>query len=133
MTVDMTSAKKRKDSPAQEEHKHFIIRSKIWIVDEDGKVVFGEGRYRILEAVSRLQSLQGAAQELKMSYRAVWGRIKASEERIGQQLVRREGRGSALTPFARKLMSQYEKLQARIHHESDEVFEILISDYLENT
>lgn len=115
------------------EEKHFIVRSKIWIADEHGKVVFGEGRYRILEAVNRLQSLQGAALELKMSYRAVWGRIRASEERIGQILVIREGRGSSLTPFAKKLMQQYEKLQARIHHESDEVFDILISDYLEHS
>lgn len=111
--------------------KHFIIRSKIWIEDEQGNVVFGEGRFRILEAVDRLQTLQGAAQELKMSYRAVWGRIRASEERIGRSLVIRKGRGSSLTPFARRLMLQYEKLQARIHHESDDVYDTLISDYLD--
>ena len=49
--------------------QRFVIRSKIWIADEKGNVVFGEGRYRILEAVDRLRSLQGAAKELKMSYR----------------------------------------------------------------
>lgn len=111
-------------------NKHFTIRSKVWIEDNEGKVIFGEGRYRILEAVDRLKSLQGAALELKMSYRAVWGRIRASEERIGQSLVVREGRGSGLTPFAKKLMVQFEKLQARIHKESDEVFDSLISDHL---
>jgi len=63
----------------------YTIHSKIWIEDEDGHVVFGEGRYRILEAVDRLQSLQAAAGELKMSYRALWGRIKASEERLAFQ------------------------------------------------
>ena len=123
--------KKNELATEQTDTKRFIIRSKIWIADENGKVVFGEGRYRILDAVDRLQSLQGAAQELKMSYRAVWGRIRASEERIGHTLVEREGRGSSLTPFARQMMSQFEKLQARIHHESDEVFDILISDYLD--
>jgi molybdate transport system regulatory protein len=66
-----------------------------------------------------------------MSYRAVWGRIRASEERIGQPLVIREGRGSRLTPFASKLMKKYEKIQARIHNESDDVFDTLIADYLE--
>ncbi len=113
-----------------DEKKHFIIRSKIWIADEQGNGVFCEGRYRNLEAVDKLQSLQGAAQQLKMSYRAVWGRIRASEERIGKPLVIREGRGSNLTPFARELMAQYEKLQARIHNESDEVYDILFSNYL---
>jgi molybdate transport system regulatory protein len=102
--------------------KNCIVRSKIWIEDEHGNVVFGEGRYRILEAVDRLQSLQGAAAELKMSYRALWGRIKASEERLGHPLVAREGRGSRLTPFARNLMIRYRDLQKHLHREADRTF-----------
>ncbi len=99
------------------------VHSKIWIEDEEGHVVFGEGRYRILEAVDRLQSLQKAALELKMSYRAVWGRIKASEERLGKALVAREGRGSRLTPYAAQLMSRYLELQKRIRQEADAAFD----------
>ena len=113
-----------------DDRKHFNIRSKIWIEDEQGNVVFGEGRYRILEAVDRLQSLQGAAGELKMSYRALWGRIRASEERIGRSLVARKGRGSSLTPFAKKLMNKYRELQERIRDESDEVYAALMADYI---
>ena len=112
-------------------NKRFVIRSKIWIEDERGNVVFGDGRYRILEAVDRLRSLQGAAQELKMSYRALWGRVKASEERLGQSLVVRKGRGSQLTPFAKKLMAQYLELQGRVNKESDTVFSRLISIHLD--
>ncbi|MFZ5764506.1 MAG: winged helix-turn-helix domain-containing protein [Thermodesulfobacteriota bacterium] len=99
------------------------VHSKIWIEDEEGHVVFGEGRYRILEAVDRLRSLQKAAVELKMSYRAVWGRIKASEERLGKALVAREGRGSRLTPYAAQLMSRYLELQKRIRQEADAAFD----------
>jgi molybdate transport system regulatory protein len=51
----------------------FHIRSKIWAEEANGKVVLGLGRCRILEALQRLGSLQAAAQELKMSYRAIWG------------------------------------------------------------
>lgn len=102
--------------------KNGTIHSKIWIEDEDGNVLFGEGRSRILEAVERLQSLQKAAVELKMSYRAVWGRIKASEERLGQPLVAREGRGSRLTPYAQDLLHRYRQLQARIRQEADAAF-----------
>lgn len=109
----------------------FVSRSKIWIEDENGNVVFGEGRYRILELVDRRHSLQGAANELKMSYRALWGRIKASEERIGRALVVREGKGSSLTPFARELMTRYRKLQTIIHKESDEVYTDLMSAHLD--
>lgn len=101
----------------------FTIRSKVWIEDGEGKAVFGAGRYRILDAVDRLQSLQAAAKELKMSYRAVWCRIKTSEERLGQALVIRKGRGSRLTPFARELMAAFLDIQNRVRQESDSSFQ----------
>ena len=106
----------------------FAARSKIWIEDNEGNVVFGEGRYRILEKVDRLHSLQGAARELNMSYRALWGRIKASEDRTGKKLVIRDGRGSKLTPFAKKLMERYQKLQSLIHKESDSCYREFIAE-----
>jgi len=109
----------------------FAIRTKIWIEDGEGRVVFGAGRYRILEAVDRLQSLQAAAKELKMSYRAVWCRVKASEERLGKSLVIREGRGSRLTPFALELMAEYEGIQVRVRSETDAVFANLMARSLE--
>jgi molybdate transport system regulatory protein len=108
----------------------FQIRSKLWIEDGEGKVVFGLGRYRILDAIERLGSLQAAAKDLHMSYRAVWCRIKASEETIGKPLLLREGRGSRLTPLAAKLMKQYRRIQTVVEKESDEVFDELMSDHL---
>jgi molybdate transport system regulatory protein len=111
-----------------EEKIDFRIRSKLWIEDAEGKVVFGLGRYRILDAIERLGSLQAAARDLRMSYRAVWCRIKASEERIGQPLVIREGRGSRLTPLAVKLMKQYRRIQAVVEKESDDIYADLMSD-----
>lgn len=104
----------------------FAIRSKIWIEDDTGHVVFGMGRYRILNSIQRLGSLQAASKELKMSYRAVWCRIKASEERIGVSLVERMGNGSQLTPYAKNLMKQYKRLRTILIGESDEVFEDLM-------
>lgn len=112
-------------------NNHFAIRLKIWIDDEYGNVIFGAGRYRILEAIERLHSLQAAAKELKMGYRAVWGRIKASEKRTGKPLVVREGRGSQLTPFAQTLMTQYRNLQTRINEEASADYTRLFADLLE--
>jgi molybdate transport system regulatory protein len=108
----------------------FLIRTKVWIQDPNGKVVFGLGRYRILQAIRDTGSLQAAAKELKMSYRAVWMRIRASEKRIGRELVVRDGKGSCLTPFAENLMKQYKRLLAILEKESDEVYQHLISDKL---
>jgi molybdate transport system regulatory protein len=111
----------------------FVIRSKIWIEDADGDVVFGLGRYRILSAVERCGSLNAAAKELKMSYRAAWGRIKATEARIGRPLVVRDGKGSRLTAHAQLLMKQFRRLHSLVEPESDEVFAQLMEAPLMST
>ncbi len=108
----------------------FAIRSKIWIEDREGNVVFGLGRYRILDLIRRLGSMHAAARQLRMSYRAVWMRIRTSEERIGKPLVVREGKGSKLTPFAHNLIKQFKRLHTIVEAESDEVYHSLMSDHL---
>jgi molybdate transport system regulatory protein len=112
------------------EKDFFIVKSKIWIEDIQGNVVFGRGRLLILDAIDRLGSIQAAAKDLRMSYRAVWCRIKASKERIGKTLVVRDGRGSQLTAYARKLMQQFKRLQTVVETESDEVYDELVSKCL---
>jgi molybdate transport system regulatory protein len=103
------------------------IRSRVWIEDEEGKIVFGAGRLRILELVENYGSILAAAKELKMSYRAVWGKIKATEDRLGQPLVRRKPDGttrggSELTPFAGTIMEGFRQLQTLIEKEADRLF-----------
>lgn len=110
--------------------KTFAIRSKIWIEDNEGHVAFGLGRYRILESIHRHGSMHAAANSLQMSYRAVWMRIRMSEERIGKPLVVREGKGSKLTPFAEGLMKQFKRLHKLVESESDDVYKSLMSDHL---
>ncbi|MBW1609525.1 MAG: LysR family transcriptional regulator [Deltaproteobacteria bacterium] len=112
------------------EKTSFSVRSKIWIEDVEGNVVFGLGRYIMLEVIGRLGSMNAAARELRMSYRAVWIRIRTSEKRIGKTLVSRQGKGSQLTPFAEDLMKQFKRLQSIVEAESNDVYESLISDHL---
>lgn len=113
-----------------QEQKRFAVRSKVWIEDGDGNVVFGSGRYRMLATIRETGSLNATAKALKMSYRAVWMRIRMSEERLGRPLVETQGNGSRLTPFAERLMRQFDKLQTRVNHQSDDFFEDLMSDSL---
>jgi molybdate transport system regulatory protein len=115
-----------------ENQKGFYIRSKVWMEDEDGNVVFGLGRLRILEAVQRLGSINAAAKELKMGYRAIWGRITASEERLGKPLLVRNvggssGGGSQLTPFAESLMERFRTLHRTVEIESDALYETALA------
>lgn len=105
-----------------------FIRSKIWFEDESGEVIFGLGRLKMLEAIQRHGSIQAAAKELKMSYRAMWGRITATENRMGKQLLTRNiggssGGGSTLTLFAKTLVELYRDIHARVAREADRLFE----------
>lgn len=112
----------------QSEKGPFFIRSKIWFEDGSGEVIFGLGRLKMLEAIERNGSIQAAAKELKMSYRALWGRITATENRMGRRLLTRNiggasGGGSQLTPFAKILLENFRDIHRRIALESDRLFQ----------
>lgn len=114
----------------------FAMRTKIWIEDDTGKVIFGAGRFRILKAVAEHGSLSGAAKALGMSYRAVWGKIRATEDRLGQQLLRKQsggisGGGSELTPFADNLLKSYHKLQSMTRAKADGFFDDVFKGQLD--
>jgi molybdate transport system regulatory protein len=91
------------------------IKHKLWL-ERDGRVIFGPGRDGLLKAVEECRSLNAAAKKLKMSYRAAWGRIKASEERLGIKLVEmdRVKHGMHLTGEAKELMNCFDQLERDI-------------------
>jgi molybdate transport system regulatory protein len=88
------------------------IKFKVWY-EKDGEVLFGGGRRELLAAVDMYHSLTAAAKHMKMSYRAAWGRIRASEKRLGVKLVESHAphRALQLTSEARLLMNQFDKLE----------------------
>jgi molybdate transport system regulatory protein len=103
------------------------IKSKIWIEDQEGKAVFGAGRMRILSAVEEHGSILAASKALGMSYRAVWGKIKAAEERLGQPILEKQtggvrGGGSTLTPFGRTLTEGFRQLEDLTRVSADTFF-----------
>lgn len=107
--------------------RKLTVKSKIWVEDENGKVVFGAGRLRILKAIEEQGSILAAAKALGMSYRAVWGKIKATEERLGQPILRKQtggahGGGSQLTPFARTLVDRFQQLEDLSRSTADAFF-----------
>ena len=71
------------------------------------------GREGALHAIEEHHSLYGAAKKLNMSYRAAWGRLKASEARLGVKLTCSDGQGKGLhlTPEAKELLEKYDKLE----------------------
>ncbi|MHB8136961.1 MAG: winged helix-turn-helix domain-containing protein [Smithellaceae bacterium] len=106
------------------------IKYKVWI-EKNGKVVFGKGRDDILKAIDEQRSLNAAAKKLEMSYRAAWGRLKASEERMGTNLVEIgiHDKSMQLTPQARAIIERFEKLEEDVEkllRNADQDFQKLI-------
>ena len=71
------------------------IRYKIWL-ERNEKTIFGRGREELLRSIDELHSLYATAKKLNMSYRAAWGRLKASEARLGVKLTYSDGQGKGL-------------------------------------
>jgi molybdate transport system regulatory protein len=117
------------------ESKPLFSRSKVWLEDADGNVVFGMGRLRILKAIKRHGSIHAAAKELSIGYRAVWGRIHATESRLGEKLLEKTkggaaGGGSQLTPLAESIIEHFDKIQQCIEKETDALFNQSLGDLL---
>jgi molybdate transport system regulatory protein len=88
------------------------IAYKVWI-ESDNKTVFGIGLCQLLMLVRQTGSLHKAAQELQMSYRAAWGKIRKSEERLGIEFLEkgRHGRsGANLTYEANIMIDNFQKV-----------------------
>jgi len=93
---------------------------KLWMVNEKGESVFGDGLAELLESIDKYHSLLEAAQHLEMSYRYALHRLTLAEERLGHLLVTRvrggaKGGGSSeVTDFGKDLVVRYRKAQARL-------------------
>lgn len=85
-----------------------VLRVHLWLETDRG-MFFGLGRVQLLQLVDRLGSLNQAAKAVGMSYRAAWGRIKKSEELLGEPLLAQASgrKGYELTPLARELMRDF--------------------------
>jgi len=98
---------------------------KLWL-EVDGEVVFGGGRVALFQAIEETGSIKQASEKLNMSYRAAWGKIKATEERLGLRLVQRQagGRksGAELTPKGKELLQIYRNYRQNVAAVMDNSF-----------
>ncbi len=103
------------------------VRSKVWLELHD-KPFFGEGRYKILQAIDRYGSILRASEEIDVPYRKVRGAIYAMEQAIGKEMVvrfrgGREGGRAEITESARELMKLFKQQDKGIREIVDELYE----------
>ena len=99
------------------------LKSSQWIVDADNKIIIGEGRAKILEHIDRTGSMNQAAKLMKMSYKAVWSKIKTTEKHMNTCIVHTDRKeGSRLSQEGRALLKKYKLLKAQCMSADDKIF-----------
>ena len=104
------------------------IRLHLWLETSEG-LFFGTGRAQLLEKIETCGSLKKAAEEMGMSYRAAWGKIKKTEEILGFNLIVKAGskrKGYQLTEagklFRDKFLYWYDEVEKFAFKKAQEIF-----------
>jgi molybdate transport system regulatory protein len=104
------------------------LKSRQWIVDENGDIIIGEGRQEILENIERTGSINKTAKIMKMSYKAVWSKIRATEDYMHCKIVEADHkRGSHLTKDGKELLEKYTRLKTECLRADNEIFRSIFS------
>ncbi len=89
------------------------IDGRFWLTKE-GQSFLGAGRIELLERIDQTGSINAAAKEMKMSYKAAWERINGMNLLADQPLIDRltggkGGGGTKLTLYARELIATFHR------------------------
>ncbi len=107
--------------------KRLCPRFKLWISSEEAEGVFGDGKWRLLEAIERHGSLNAARRSLAISYRKAWGDLKKAERCLGQSFVERHRGGAGggetiLTEAGRMWLEAYSKFRSDVERTVSKAF-----------
>lgn len=97
------------DAEIATKQQEATIRLHLWLETAEG-VFFGTGRAQLLAKIEEYGSLKKAAEDLGMSYRAAWGKIRKTEEVLGVKLIVQKGckkGGHRLTEHGELLKEKY--------------------------
>ena len=99
------------------------LRSSQWIVDQNNNIIIGEGRAKILEHIDQTGSMNQTARLMKMSYKAVWSKIKATEKHMNACIVHTDRKkGSRLSREGKELLKKYKRLKTKCISADDKIF-----------
>ncbi len=109
---------------------------KLWIENEDGEQIIGEGLMQLLKKIEETGSINRASDRLDMSYRTAWGKIEKIENRLGEELLERKTGGagvggSELAEKGRKLMDKYIRFKNSVARDIKEEFENTFEEYIQ--
>lgn len=107
-------------------------RLKLWLASDESECSFGDGKWRLLKAIDKTESLKSTCENLGISYRKAWGNLKDAEQCLDFILVNKSRGGkthghSNLTEEGKDWVEAYSKF----HREVEDAAEAAYKKYLE--
>ncbi|MDD3342926.1 MAG: winged helix-turn-helix domain-containing protein [Sulfurospirillaceae bacterium] len=114
----------------EKKRPRLYVKTKTWIENAEGELLFGKGKTEILELIESEGSIARASERIGMNYKKAWTHIKILQKNINDTMVQTrqgggEDAGTTLTPVALEFIENYRKLQADIENYANERFKEL--------
>ncbi len=111
----------------EKKRPRLYVKTKTWIENADGELLFGKGKTEILELIATEGSISKAAEKIGMNYKKAWTHIKILQKNINDTMVETkqgggDDAGTTLTPKAQEFIDNYRKLQDDIENYANERF-----------
>ncbi len=90
------------------------IDGRFWLT-KNGENFLGPGKIELLHMIEKTGSMNAAAKEMKMSYKAAWERMNSMNALADEPILERQtggkgGGGTTLTAYGHELIKTYERL-----------------------
>jgi molybdate transport system regulatory protein len=100
---------------------------KLWLSAKDVEGIFGDGKWRLLEAIGRTDSLIAASRLLRISYRKAWGDLNKAQDALNTTLVDKQRGGNmggrtVLTDQGKKWVEAYSMFRADVEKAIDKAY-----------
>jgi len=114
----------------EKKRSRLYLKTKSWIENQDGELLFGKGKTEVLELIEQEGSIAKAAEKLGMNYKKAWTHVKILQKNLDDVLVESkkgggDQGGSRLTPKADEFINGYKQLQKDIEEFANERFKEL--------
>ena len=92
---------------------------KLWL-EYKGKPLVGKGRYRLLKAIGRLNSLKKAARFVGIANKTAYNYIKKIEKRLDKKIIeshkggRNAGGYTKLNSLGKELIKRFEEVERKL-------------------
>lgn len=110
-------------------------RCKLWLSSARTEGIFGDGKFRLLQAIDQKGSLTAATRLLGISYRKAWGDLQKAERCLGTTLIEKSRGGAAggqtrLTEAGSRWLKNYSRFRKEIDSALQKSYEKCIASLL---